>query len=291
MAAEPPEQLVPFDPSQPLDPTQIHLAPVMMTALVADPGASRNLDYTMTACPPENDGRCDPSKPSVLVGGGTIFDPETADFDTTPYAMLSPGPDLLAVIEQAAKDDPLHGFSSIDIMVEMRVNPPGATDAEAVYATKGVRFGTTTPPGRTPNHNPTATIEIDPDNGDARQPWVDGRCVEHDTTPFPIVAPGAKLHFYPDEPPGARETYVVPTFDGGSLQITENLSYTWFAGDGTWEAQTSGGPRDAFGNDPALGNHWTAPSDQVEQYVPIYVVQRDERLGEAWFESCVHVRP
>jgi hypothetical protein len=290
MTADPPEQLIPYDPQHPPDPATIQLAPVEICALIADPGAQRQLDFTMTACPPENNDRCDPTKPSVLVGGGTIDDPEDAATPQPACARLDPSADLFAVVRQAAIDDPLQGFSSIDIMVEMRVNPSGATASEAVYGSKGVRFGAEVPAGRTPNHNPTLT-EIDWLKQDATTgPLVLGRC--HDQASPLEVAPGEELHLAPVEPPGVRETYVVPTFDGGSQQITENLSYAWLAGDGKWKKASTGGPRDPFGNDPPLDTSWTAPTDVGAGLdVPIYVVQRDERLGEAWFESCVHVRP
>lgn len=291
MTAEPPEQLIPYDPQHPPDPTTIHLAPFEICALVADPGAQRTLEFTMTACPPQNNDRCDPAKPSVLVGGGTLDDPEDAATPQPACARLDPSAALFAVVKQAAIDDPLQGFSSIDIMVAMRVNPPGGTDSDAVYAAKGVRFGAQVPANRTPNQNPTLT-EIDWLRSDGSTgPLVLGRC--HDQASPLEVAAGEELALTPVEPAGARETYVVPTFDGGSQQITENLTYAWLAGDGKWKRSTTGGPRDAFGNDPPLDTAWTAPTEDVGGGldVPIYVVQRDERLGEAWYESCVHVHP
>jgi len=52
MVAQPPEQLVPYTPGMLPDPSMIHLVPVQICGLVADPGASRSLDWVMTACPP-----------------------------------------------------------------------------------------------------------------------------------------------------------------------------------------------------------------------------------------------
>ncbi|HTJ47168.1 MAG TPA: hypothetical protein VL463_33935 [Kofleriaceae bacterium] len=292
MVAYPPEQLVPYDPNNPPDPSTIHLEHVYIGALVADPGASRALEYTMTACPPASGDRCDPSEPSVVIGGGTIEDPD--ETGQQPDAIMEPSPQLFAVIEQAAKDDPLKGFSGIDIMIEMRVNPHGATEEQAVYGTKGVRFGAQVPADRTPNQNPSATFEIrsEPDDGNAPRTLSNAPCAARaDVQPMDLAA-GESLRFQPMEPPGARETYVVPTFDGGSLTLTENLSYAWFTGEGgSWDSGSTGGPRDAFGNDPPLSNVFTADRVTTERFVPIYIVQRDERLGQMFYVDCLRIHP
>jgi hypothetical protein len=293
MVAQPPEQLIPYTPTMPPDPSQIHLVPVQICALIADPAAQRMLDFEMIACPPTNNDRCDPSQPSVLVGGGTIDDPEDAAAPQPACAQLDPSAGLFGVVRAAAIADPQHGFSSIDIMVMLRANPRGATDADAIYAAKGVRFGEQLPAGRTPNQNPALT-ELDWSRADATTGTLAlGRC--HDQSAPLEVAAGEQIAITPVEPPGARETYVVPTFDGGSSTIVENLNYDWFAGAGKWERSSSGGPKDGFGNEPMLDTAWTAPTDPAVVGggldVPIYVVQRDERLGQAWYESCVHVHP
>src|SRR5262249_18781507 len=101
MVAEPPEQLIPFTPTMPPNPADIHLAPIQICALVADPGAQRMLDFEMDACPPTNDDRCDPAQPIALVGGGTIDDPEDAATPQPACATLDPGLNLLDVVKQS----------------------------------------------------------------------------------------------------------------------------------------------------------------------------------------------
>jgi len=86
----------------------------------------------------------------------------------------------------------------------------------------------------------------------------------------------------------------VPTFDGGATMLHEALTYQWLATAGSWKRSSSGGPKDPFGNEPELDTTWTAPAasavgDGLD--VSLWVVQRDERLGEAWYETCVHVHP
>ncbi len=292
MVADPPEQLIPYDPSKPPDPTTIHLSAIEMCALIADPGAHRALDFTMTACPQQNDDRCDPSEPSFLIGGGTIDDPEDAPTPQPACARMEPNADLFAVVQQAVIDDPLNGFSSVDIQVVMAVNPQGGLPDTQVFASKAVVFGTQMPADRTPNHNPTLT-ELDWERSDTSTgPLVLGRCLDQ-LSPIEVAA-GEQLHLTPVEPAGAREAYVVPTFDGGETHITENLSYDWLATGGDWSSASTGGPRDGFGNDPPLDTVWQAPAaakigDGLD--LSLYVIQRDERGGQAWYESCVHVHP
>src|SRR5690606_22747649 len=99
----------------------------------------------------------------------------------------------------------------------------------------------------------------------------------------------------PLEPQGAREDYVVPTFDGGSRMLTENLSYAWYATAGEWNRENTGGPRDFAGNAPPLDSTWTAPTDPeivgAGLDVALWMVQRDERGGQTWYHSCLRVVP
>jgi len=51
---------------------------------------------------------------------------------------------------------------------------------------------------------------------------------------------------------------------------------------------------DGFGNEPDLDTSWTAPPASKigdGKDVPFYIVQRDERGGQAWYETCVLVHP
>jgi hypothetical protein len=117
-------------------------------------------------------------------------------------------------------------------------------------------------------------------------PFAPGRCDDPATVPL-AVAPRAEVILLPVEPDGVRETYVLPTFDGGVRTITENLTYAFFATGGRWSAEQTGGPVDAFGNVPLLDSTWRAPDEPGP--VSLWVVQRDERLGQTWTEYCVLV--
>jgi hypothetical protein len=147
------------------------------------------------------------------------------------------------------------------------------------------------PAERTPNHNPTVdglTINEDP----ARL-LAPGRCGDPTTTPN-VVAAEEELLLTPIEPDGVRETYVVPTLDGMERQFTESLTYQWLASAGGFSAGSTGGPRDPFGNPAPLFTDWTAPAAKDLEGptdVSFWFIQRDERLGLAWYEACLRVVP
>jgi hypothetical protein len=129
-------------------------------------------------------------------------------------------------------------------------------------------------------------------DGAAAEPLPLGRCVDQ-SAPI-VVPPGKKMRLTPVEPPGVRETYVIPTLDGGTATFTESLTYQWSAGHGSFSDGATGGPRDRFGNTPPLWTDWKAPpaSDLHGMTdIPIWIVQRDERLGVHWYESCARVMP
>src|SRR5262249_22915272 len=111
------------------------------------------------------------------------------------------------------------------------------------------------------------------------------------TNPF-TLAPGTQIILTPVETNGARETYVIPTLDGGSEMFTESLTYQWVATAGKFSTGTTGGPRDPFGNPAPLSTRWTAPKGVTGRTeISMWVVQRDERFGVAWYERCIVVEP
>jgi len=117
-------------------------------------------------------------------------------------------------------------------------------------------------------------------------PLLPGRC-ESAAAAALTVAPGQEVVLLPVEPEGVRETYVLPTFEGGVRRITENLRYSWLATAGSWSSGSTGGPVDGFGNVPPLDSTWRAPEDAGD--VRLWLVQRDERGGLAWTEYCARV--
>jgi hypothetical protein len=247
----------------------------------------------MTACRPVSDRRCDePDAPMVALGSGMVADPETAPMPQVACATLLPGPDLLEVLLDTIENDDLSGFGGVDINVMIRVAPPGTDEDSAVYGAKAVRFSPLLPPERVANTNPTLErIDFDRGGGIIGELPL-GRCADQ-AAPI-TTAPLSSIELLPVEPPEAREDYVVPTFEGGVRMFTENLTYQWLAGDGDWTRATTGGPRDFAGNQPPLDTAWKAPEldDGVDHaLVPLWVIQRDERGGGAWFESCVRVAP
>jgi hypothetical protein len=309
MTASPPEIVAPFDPAEPLE---VELADTEICALIADPADSRALTVSMEACGPTSSDRCDdPERPILQLGELTIEDPEEAATPPRACLTLEDGLGLLTVLQDSISEDDLLGFGGVAVRVVMRVRPsdtdPG--DPAEIYAFKRMRFAPQEPPERVANTNPrldglcVATIadaDDDPVVPDACAAHIGpddrtlpiGRC--RDIEPL-VMAAGEILEIFPVEPDGVREDYVLPTFDGGSRAITENLTYAWHATAGAWSAGGTGGPRDGAGNEARLETRFTAPADPEVigdgLDISLWVVQRDERGGIAWYESCVHVEP
>lgn len=289
MTAEPPEQVVPFDPENPL---ATEFGPVEVCTLVAEPGIQRRLEWSMTACPPQSGGRrCADDRPSYFMGSGVLEDPETAAAPQVACATLPPGPELIEILRDTIENDSVSGFGGIDLNVLVRVVPEGGAEEDAVYGHKSARYSPQLPAERVANTNPTlVTIEVDHLDGTRAFDLPMGRCVDQVA---PLELPSqTSIRFWPIEADGVREDYLVPTFEGGARMFTENLRYQWLAGDGDWTRGGTGGPRDGAGNYPPLDTEWESPGNlSGPTDVPIWIMQRDERGGGAWFESCVRVIP
>ncbi len=290
MSAEPPEQVQVVDPQNPLG---TMFDPVEVCALVADPADDRALAWSMTACG-GGESRCDdPERPSKPLGGGVLEDPELAGAPQVACATLPADGDLVALLRDTIENDSLSGFGGVDLAVSLRVVPVGGGEADAIYGVKSVRYSPLFPEGRVANTNPDL-ISIDVDRGDGAAParLQLGRCIDQ-VAPL-ALGPEESIHLDPIEPDGVREDYVLPTFEGGARMFTENLRYEWLAGGGDWTRAGTGGPRDGAGNQPPLDTEWESPAaDQLDGPTDfsIWVIQRDERGGVRWFESCVRVTP
>ncbi|HSK00996.1 MAG TPA: hypothetical protein VK932_07135, partial [Kofleriaceae bacterium] len=144
---------------------------------------------------------------------------------------------------------------------------------------------------RTANNNPTL-VQIEATTSGRAFMLPAGRCVDQDQ-PVELRA-GQTMRLTPVEPEGAREVYVVPRLDGEQQTFTETLTYQWLASAGGFSSGSTGGPRDVAGNPAPLFTDYRAPAAKDltgPTDVGIWTVQRDERLGAAWYESCVRVVP
>jgi hypothetical protein len=291
MTVDPPEVVTPFDPDNPDD---IVLQDVEVCALVADPGDSRRLEYNMVACAERNSSRCDDvTAPFVDIGFGTIEDPEEAGAPVQLCQTLPANANLLAVIENAIEESALSGFGGVPVAIEFWVRPEDTGLEEAQFATKQMLYSPEFPVGRVANTNPSL-IEITLEREDESTEVLPlGRCV--DIADPPTVVLEEVVNFMPVEPDGVREDYLLPTFDGGSREFTENLTYAYYSTEGDWEREVTGGPRDFAGNEPPLDSEWTSLDEDADigdgLDVQFWIVQRDERGGLAWFETCIRVVP
>ena len=304
ITVEPPEIMVPLDMD---DPQSIELADVEVCALVADPAESRSLEYELVACAPTSTRRCDRSNLLVVeLGAGTVPDPEEAGAPAQMCATLPSTSVVLGLLleerEARGSDEALLAWligegGNLDVQVHLAVRGADAAEDTTQHAAKRMRYALPLPAERVANTNPWIDT-LQALVGDTGEPVAmpAGRCGDAEPGIEPLVVePGAVIEFDPIEAEGVREEYVVPTFDGDVRMFTENLTYAWYATHGRWQREVSGGPKDLAGNVPPLDSEWTAPDDPDEigdgLDVPIWVVQRDERGGLSWRETCVRVEP
>jgi hypothetical protein len=299
MRAEPPEIVTPFDPDDPMNVDLADIPPVQVCAMVAEPNLTRGASYRMRMCPPQGNGRCtagdDDEFPVFELITGEVEDPERLG-PTDMCATIEASADLVVVVQESVTADSLLGFGGVAVQVELVVTPDGGGDDDAVWGFKRVRYSPQLPAERVANRNPSlegitgARSATGERERDFEVPL--GRCGE--VAPF-LVAPGEEIVMLPREAAGAREDYLLPTFEGGSRRYTENLTYQWHASAGDWTRFETGGELDPVGNAPPLDTRWTAPDDPEEIGdgidVRMWIVQRDERGGQAWVESCARVVP
>jgi hypothetical protein len=294
MSADRPLQIVDVDLTQPLRPADLlaQLQPVTVCALVADPGLDRRLRYALTMCPYGSEGRCD-GDVNVPLGAGLIDDPDTTPAEPQLCATIAPNGNLLGVLLDALDGDELGGLGGVDYMVQLTIGGEDADPSLDQYAAKTLEVAPRIPATRSPNQNPTlARIEATMADNDALSVLGGGRCI--DAAPLLAVAPHTAVRLTPIEPPDARETYSVPTLDGTSRTFTESLTYQWVASAGGFSSDATGGPHDLAGNAAPLFTDWTSPSAKDltgPTNVSLWIVQRDERLGSTWYESCIRVVP
>ena len=291
ITVDPPEVVSKVDP---MNPTDLELVDVEVCALVADPADARSLHFEMVACAPSDEGRCASDVTFAPITIGDVEDPETADAPVRMCGTLEGNARLVPVIQEAIEGDSLSGFGGVPVQIDFFARPADATLEQAVFGTKSILYSPKIPEERVANANPTLEqITVTRVATEEELVLPIGRC--KDITPIE-VAPGEVLNLLPVEPDGAREDYVVPTFDGGSRMFTENLRYSWFGTEGSdWEKGGTGGPKDFAGNEPKLDTDWRATQDPEKigtgLDVSVWVVQRDERGGAAWFESCLRIVP
>jgi hypothetical protein len=197
------------------------------------------------------------------------------------------------VILDYLEEDQYKGLGGVYYGVSLVVGGEDADPALDLYAAKSLRVQPRIPPELQANHNPSlAGVNIRLAEDLDFQPLVLDRC-NHQSDPI-VVAPKQRIRFMPVEPDGVREAYVVPTTDGGSRMFNESPTYQWLASAGNYSSGSTGGTRDAFGNPAPLFTDWTAPAAKDlagPTDISFWFVQRDERLGLTWYESCLRVVP
>lgn len=304
MTARIPEHVLDLDLAHPPGPTELLAqlnrdGPQVVCGVVADPGPVRGLRWSMTACALDDDHRCDPQRPRVPLESGRLADPEAARSELPGYTggmactSFEYDDKLLALLVEMLREDPAGAIGGLDYAVELRMGAEGKSIEEDLFAVKQIRIAPRIPVTRQANKNPEIVemqIAINYGGGFPNR-------AKHCADPpgdnsFNIeVDAGDVVTLYPVEGEGAREKYVVPTLDGQFEKFTENMTYQWLTTAGSFSDDITGGPPDIFGNVTLLGTDWTAPQVSVVTEFPVWVIQRDERLGASVQEVCIRVSP
>lgn len=298
MTADLPEQIVDVDLRNPPPAATLlaQLRPAQVCALATDPNFTRRLRWSMQVCNLDSDGRCS-GTPRYPIGDGVIDAPDTTVPEPMLCATIPADGNLLGVLLDVLHGDDFFGLGGLDYGVELRLAGEDFDPTLDLFAFKQLRVSPKIPKERTANTDPYLQPGEPLDasvDGATFLPLPMGRCVDQ---PAPLVVmTGQKVRLAPIEGAGTRETYVVPTLDGKSQMFTEALTYQWIASGGGFSAGSTGGKRDAFGNSPPLFTDWKAPAmSELVGAGPhdfaIWVIQRDERYGAHWYETCIRVMP
>lgn len=289
------DQVIDVDISAP-NPNDIlnQLQDVYIRALVSDPSRDRRLEYAMTLCLPDDDDRCDLTLPHADLHFDILEDPDSAgpnwpDGTVQMDRNIGNGDVVLALLGEAVRRNPIDALGGVDLYVELRIWGEGEPETE-VRAIKRLRIAPRIPITRTPNRVPTidrldgalgAVPFMPPQPGEDETRCQDRAVVES-------LSPGDSVTLFPVEPDGVREMYDAPALDGSAVPLDETITYYWFSTGGSWSDETTGGGRDILGNQSLLGSDWRAPENRGRY--PIWMIQRDERLGVSWLETCIEVR-
>lgn len=280
---------------------QLELAPpAYVHVFVADPGSTRDLHWSASLCVLGDDSRCDAELPEVALAGGVLADPEaTPDVDDPVWGTVRNAgvasieiprdARLLGVLAAALERDVTRGLGGLDYGVSFRVGRAGDAPDADVFAAKRLRVSPRLPSTRSPNLNPSfAELSVAYPTGEVVQA-ARGHCATGGTS-WLRVRRGQTITLFPQEIEGSREEYYVITLEGQLRMLTEHVSYQWLATHGRFADEFTGGPPDLFGNVSLNGTQWTAPGG-VTGRVPIWLIQRDDRLGATMFETCFEVIP
>jgi hypothetical protein len=258
---------------------------IRLQALAVDPRSpTAEYEWEAWACSGEED-HCDEAAvrrrvyPDGDAGAGRAWARSPLDQIAFDF-VIDQGIDIVAHPEQslllaAQQADPFKGFGGVPVAIEIWIRDVnGGPDVRAI---KRVSYGlidsdgagppTGVPAGKQPNANPTLSVTV---NGKpVPDPW--------------LVLAEAQEVIGPQPAEEARQSYVVGTFDGGTEQLEEYLSYSFFATSGELSHSRTGGKPSPFVEDKKIADptaNWTAPAEPGPG--TLWLVIRDDRGGVSW---------
>jgi hypothetical protein len=268
--AEPAEVQVSLDPET-QQPVLVDLVAALsqleLRALVVDPkGGGRPVHFAFTACPTADHLRCDGRAGAVSLGEGTV-EGEEASWS------LASHPDLLlqlaGLLQAAVEQDAFKGAFGVWPVVTLRASAGGEEaigGKRLVLSARDPRF-----PDLRANQNPP-------------EPRVTLNGAPLEAAAVAALVRGSKMEFDISAPdPGAKESYRILDYRGGSLSAMETFQYAWFTTAGNFSPESSGGTDFIGAAENPTGSAMIASSSAADgERLSIYVVVRDGRGGETW---------
>jgi hypothetical protein len=284
------------------------LVPMAITALVADPaGGGRPIQYQISVCAEVDSSthRCLPSTPDYqLLSSGSAVPPDGKSVEIN--AAFVPSVKLLA---DAINLDTYHGIDGLNVPIDINVTA-GAGDAGG--EDDGVKLVVFTFPSLAqvfsddggplvlpaPFSNPT--IEDLAVDGTLWDPADAGLVLNDQLLGGPTgtkksgVVTGAAttgFQFYPVPPADVDLDYTLPTFTGGTIDLTEAWRYHFYGTAGTFSPAASGGYNTAMSVANPIDSLWNPASTDPEQDVWFWIVVDNGRGGTDWIERHGHYVP
>jgi hypothetical protein len=289
--ADRPEQVIDIDENTTADQILLQLHDTNLGILLSDLNFDRRIRWSAEVCNLQSDGRCDHDSPYEELGSGVWDDPDTSP---PPTLTITADGNLLGILYDELQHDTLHGLGGEYFGLSLKIGGEDADPELDQYLGKEMLVSPRIPADRTPNHNPDIDhIDTELNDDDTNSFALELRTCANLPPDVPaIVHAGDKLRLEPIETPETRETYTVPTIDGGTRTFTEAVTYQWLATAGSFSDSMTGGGHDPFGNLAPVHTEWTAPTKITEPTnVWMWIVQRDERLGVTWYQACIPVTP
>ena len=230
--------------------------------------------------------------PQIFIGSGTIPDPDTTSPEPQLCATIQPNDDLISVLLNYVENDPLMGLGGIDYGLLLEVGDAGVDPSQDHLRREDAAGHAADPGDRDAEQQP---VHHGPD-GVRRRQRRRGAPARALRGPRPDEHHAADRHTPTTSCGSRRSSHRAFTRSTSCRRSTaaRRCSPRRSRTSGTRAAAVSrpistGGPVDCSATRRRSTPTGTRPTRALitdVTDVPLFIIQRDDRLGEAWFETC-----